>query len=101
MKVKDYTKIKEIHFNFPELMSDTAQKSILTLYNKMRDLKDKAVNLRQEATKIDKEIEFLEEQWSKILPLIEIEYEDIEVKDVINESYVHLNFDSEINKRIH
>ncbi len=101
MKVTDYNKIKEVHIDFPELMSERAEKSIIELHSKILELKEKAADLRIEATKLDKQRETLEEQWNKILPLITIEYEEKEVKDITTDSGISFNFDSEINKKVH
>jgi len=101
MKVKDYTKIKKIHLDFPELMSKGAEESILTLYNRIQELKDEAAELRIKASEVDKQREALEAQWDKLAPLVEIEYEEREVKDISKDSGILFNFDSEINKKVH
>lgn len=101
MKVTNYNKIKKIHIDFPGLMKKGAEESILALYNKIRELKDQAADLRIEATNLDKQVEVLESQWNKIAPLITIEYEEEEVKDITTDSGISFNFDSEINKKVH
>ena len=103
MKVTDYNKIKEVHIDFPELMSEKAEKSIIELHSKILELKEKAADLRIEATKLDQQRETLEEQWNKILPLITIEYEEKEIEEKpADPAYgVMFTFSSEINKGIH
>lgn len=101
IKVKDYEKIKRVHIDFPELMNEEAEESIIALFNKIKDLKSKAADLRMEAIKVDKQREELESQWNKILPLVEIEFEDKEFEEISNESMIGFNFSSEINKKVH
>ena len=101
MKVTNYNKIKKIHIDFPGLMKKGAEESILALINKIGELKDQATSLRMEANNLDKQIEALEGQWDKISPLITIEYEEEEVKDITTDSGISFNFDSEINKKVH
>lgn len=102
-KVKDYSKIKAVHIDFPELMTEGAEESIIMLFNKISELKERAADLRIEATNVDKQREALEAQWNKLLPLITIEYEEVEVVDQYIDSAkgVMFNFSSEINKKVH
>jgi hypothetical protein len=82
-------------------MKKGAEESILALYNKIKELKDQAAYFRMEATELDKHVKVLEDQWNKIFPLITIEYEEEEVKDITTDSGISFNFDSEINKKVH
>ena len=102
-KVKDYSKIKSVSIDFPELMTEGAEENIITLFNKIKELKDKAADLRIEATNVDKQREILETQWNKLLPLITVEYEEVEVVDqyIDPTEGVVFNFSSEVNKKIH
>lgn len=97
----DYEHIKKVTFKVPDMMTENAEKEVITLFNNIREMRDKISDLRMEATKLDKDLKVLEEKWNLLLPLLDIEYETKEKEEVHQDIYVGFNFGTDVNKHLH
>ena len=82
-------------------MTNKAEEEVINLFERIKALKDEISGLRMEALKKDKELKILQDKWSLILPLLDIEYAMKEKEEVKEEINVGFNFGTEINKHLH
>ena len=97
----DYTKIKKVHFKVPELLKDDAEEKVINLFDSIKVLKDDIATLRMEITEREKKLLELEDQWTILSALLDIEFETEEKAEVHQDVNIGFNFHSDINKKIH
>lgn len=82
MIVEDRSKVKAVHFKYPEMMNENAQEEIKNDYNELLSLEEELYSAREVVRELEKKKKFEE----KTL-LCTLEFETSE-KDIVNyESY--------------
>ena len=88
MIVEDRTKVKEVHFKYPEMMNEGAQEEIKNDYNELLSLEEELYNAREVVRELEKRLTEKKKKFDEKTLLCTLEFETSE-KEVVNyESYV-------------
>ena len=88
MIVEDRTKVKEVHFKYPEMMNEGAQEEIKNDYNELLSLEEELYNAREVVRELEKKLTEKKKKFDEKTLLCTLEFETSE-KEVVNyESYV-------------
>ena len=88
MIVEDRTKVKEVHFKYPEMMNEGAQEEIKNDYNELLSLEEELYNAREVVRELEKRLTERKKKFDEKTLLCTLEFETSE-KEVVNyESYV-------------
>ena len=102
-------KISKIKFHYPELMSPKAEELILALYDLISAYENKIAGYHDEILKCQDRLKQLESEWSKVLEVADIYFED-EENDwstatfdpaTVRDRIIGFKFSSDVNKEIH
>lgn len=77
IKIKDYTKIKEITFTLPELMKENAKDEIILFYKNLLKKESTLQELRVKVRELEEEIKKDREHWNLISNVAKVEFDDI------------------------
>lgn len=87
MIVEDRTKVKAVHFKYPEMMNESAQEDIKNDYNELLSLEEELYNAREVVRKLEKKLTEKKKKFEEKTLLCTLEFETSE-KDIVNyESY--------------
>lgn len=101
MLCKDYSQIEKIEFAYPEFMAIDAEQKAIKLFNEIKSERDKIINLRQEANKIEEALKEKEALWNKLSQSMTVTYKTFEQEEIKGESNIVFNMSAEINKHLH
>ena len=88
MIVEDRSKVKAVHFKYPEMMNENAQEEIKNDYNELLSLKEELYNAREAVRELEKKLTEKKKKFDEKTSLCTLEFETSE-KDIVNyESYV-------------
>lgn len=88
MVVEDRTKVKAVHFKYPEMMNENAQEDIKNDYNELLSLEEELYNVREVVRKLEKKLTEKKKKFEEKTLLCTLEFETSE-KEIVNyESYV-------------
>lgn len=88
MIVEDRTKVKAVHFKYPEMMNESAQEDIKNDYNELLSLEEELYNAREVVRKLEKKLTEKKKKFEEKTLLCTLEFETSE-KEIVNyESYV-------------
>lgn len=88
MIVEDRTKVKAVHFKYPEMMNESAQEEIKNDYNELLSLEEELYNAREVVRKLEKKLTEKKKRFEEKTLLCTLEFETSE-KEIVNyESYV-------------
>lgn len=88
MIVEDRTKVREVHFKYPEMMNEGAQEEIKNDYNELLSLEEELYNAREVVRELEKKLTEKKKKFDEKTLLCTLEFETSE-KEVVNyESYV-------------
>lgn len=88
MIVEDRTKVKAVHFKYPEMMNESAQEDIKNDYNELFSLEEELYNAREVVRKLEKKLIEKKKKFEEKTLLCTLEFETSE-KEIVNyESYV-------------
>ena len=83
--INDTTKIKKIHFKFPEMFNGDAENQIIALYNNILDKKNALANHRMEAMKLEQELKKDEDDFKSLQSMFDIEFEKRSFEEIHGE----------------
>lgn len=87
MIVEDRTKVKAVHFKYPEMMNESAQEEIKNDYNELLSLEEELYNAREVVRELEKKLTEKKKKFEEKTLLCTLEFETSE-KDIVNyESY--------------
>lgn len=90
MIVDDRTKVKAVHFKYPEMMNESAQEDIKNDYNELLSLEEELYNAREVVRKLEKKLTEKKKKFEEKTLLCTLEFETSE-KEIVNyESYILL-----------
>lgn len=90
MIVEDRTKVKAVHFKYPEMMNESAQEDIKNDYNELLSLEEELYNAREVVRELEKKLTEKKKKFDEKTLLCTLEFETSE-KEIVNyESYVLL-----------
>ena len=95
MKIKNYKKIKSISSKFPDITNKKAEKQIEKAFYKIQKMEDKLAKMRTEAILLDQELKEVQKEYKNRIELFNIEFEDIEFKEIRNEVSLSINNSSD------
>lgn len=88
MIVEDRTKVKVVHFKYPEMMNENAQEEIKNDYNELLSLEEELYNAREVVRELEKKLTEKKKKFDEKTLLCTLEFETSE-KDIVNyESHV-------------
>ena len=88
MIVEDRTKVKAVHFKYPEMMNESAQEDIKNDYNELLSLEEELYNAREVVRELEKKLTEKKKKFDEKTLLCTLEFETSE-KEIVNyESYV-------------
>ena len=88
MIVEDRTKVKAVHFKYPEMMNEGAQEEIKNDYSELLSLEEELYNAREIVRELEKKLTEKKKRFDERTSLCTLEFETSE-KDIVNyESYV-------------
>ena len=88
MIVEDRTKVKAVHFKYPEMMNESAQEEIKNDYNELLSLEEGLYNAREVVRELEKKLTEKKKKFDEKTLLCTLEFETSE-KEIVNyESYV-------------
>lgn len=88
MTIEDRTKVKAVHFKYPEMMNEGAQEEIKNDYNELLSLEEELYNAREVVRELEKKLTEKKKKFDEKTLLCTLEFETSE-KEVVNyESYV-------------
>lgn len=91
MIVEDRTKVKAVHFKYPEMMNEGAQEEIKNDYNELLSLEEELYDAREVVRELEKKLTEKKKKFDEKTSLCTLEFETSE-KDIVNyESYVLFN----------
>ena len=87
MTIEDRTKVKAVHFKYPEMMNENAQEEIKNDYNELLSLEEELYNAREVVRELEKKLTEKKKKFEEKTLLCTLEFETSE-KDIVNyESY--------------
>lgn len=90
MIVEDRSKVKAVHFKYPEMMNENAQEEIKNDYNELLSLEEELYNAREAVRELEKKLTEKKKKFDEKTLLCTLEFETSE-KDIVNyESHVLL-----------
>nr|DAU04168.1 MAG TPA: hypothetical protein [Crassvirales sp.] len=90
MIVEDRTKVKAVHFKYPEMMNEGAQEEIKNDYNELLSLEEELYDAREVVRELEKKLTEKKKKFDEKTSLCTLEFETSE-KDIVNyESYALL-----------
>ena len=81
-------KIFKINFKYPNLMHESAEESIRNKYQNILDTKYLLHQARETVRSLEEELKTLENDFSEILNIVDIEFESKEIEDNITKSNI-------------
>lgn len=87
MIVEDRSKVKAVHFKYPEMMNESAQEEIKNDYNELLSLEEELYSAREVVRELEKKLAEKKKKFEEKTLLCTLEFETSE-KDIVNyESY--------------
>lgn len=88
MIVEDKTKVKAVHFKYPEMMNENAQEEIKNDYNELLSLEEELYNAREVVRELEKKLTEKKKKFEEKTLLCTLEFETNEKEAVNYESHV-------------
>lgn len=82
MIVEDRSKVKAVHFKYPEMMNENAQEEIKNDYNELLSLEEELYNAREVVRELEKKLTEKKKKFDEKTLLCTLEFETSE-KDIV------------------